>query len=50
MALEYTPVTSIDKILVSKFKTELKQKERKFKFSLLWSKFRKQFMFTWWFK
>ena len=50
MIFEYIPVTSIDKILVSKFKTELKQKERKFKFSLLWSKFRKQFMLTWWFK
>jgi len=50
MVVEYTPVTSIDKILAAKFKTELKQKERKFDFSVFVTKFRKQFMFTWWFK
>jgi len=50
MPFKYTPPTSVDKILAAKFKSELKQKERKFSLSVLWSKCKKQFMFTWWFK
>ena len=50
MPFDYVPITSIDKILVSKYKTELKQKERKFNFSVFLTKFKKHFIFTWWFR